>query len=209
MNHHQIECTDLSQEDLLESGCLDLSWAIDRPQEAVLAFRRGEVLFPEKIDQIFNQETQERINCLPATLLKEKICGVKWASVFPPNPVRHARQNLSAVKIPSEIEKGFPVAFMGRHSLLQSSRGGRRRSGREISRPGPTQIIGFIGTGKQAKMHLLGMKAARPSLEECRVMARRRRKKTPLQHKWAPCCPGCVLRAPDAMAGAPWPKRTS
>ena len=51
-----------------------------------------------------NEETQERINCLPATLLDEKICGVKWVSVFPPNPGRFGVQNLSAIIVLSEIE---------------------------------------------------------------------------------------------------------
>lgn len=66
----------------------------------------------EKIVQIFNDETQERINCLPATFKSQKICGVKWVSVFPPNTVRHGVKSLSAVVILSETEHGFPIAFM-------------------------------------------------------------------------------------------------
>ena len=33
-------------------------------------------------------------------------------------------------------------------------------------------MIGFIGSGEQAKMHLLAMKTVRPSLTECRVAAK-------------------------------------
>ena len=33
------------------------------------------------------------------------------------------------------------------------------------------ETIGFIGAGEQAKMHLLGMKAVRPSLKVCKVAA--------------------------------------
>ena len=76
----------LSQEDLLRAGCLDLEMAMAAAENAMLDYKAGRILFPEKIVLIFNEETQERINCLPATLLKEKICGVKWVSVFPPNP---------------------------------------------------------------------------------------------------------------------------
>jgi len=65
---HAIGFTYLSQEDLLQAGCLDFRLAIDAAESALLAYRNGEVLFPEKIVQIFNPETQERINCLPATL---------------------------------------------------------------------------------------------------------------------------------------------
>jgi ornithine cyclodeaminase/alanine dehydrogenase-like protein (mu-crystallin family) len=33
-------------------------------------------------------------------------------------------------------------------------------------------VIGFIGAGEQAKMHLLSMKVVRPALKECRVAAK-------------------------------------
>jgi hypothetical protein len=68
---HAIRFTYLSQEDLLEAGCLDFRLAIQAAESALLAHRNGDVLFPDKIVQIFNQETQERINCLPSALLLE------------------------------------------------------------------------------------------------------------------------------------------
>ena len=72
---HAIRFTYLSQEDLLEAGCLDFRLAIDAAETALLAHRDGDVLFPEKIVQIFDEDTQERINCLPATLYKEASVG--------------------------------------------------------------------------------------------------------------------------------------
>ena len=39
---------------------------------------------------------------------------MKWVSVFPPNPEKHGAQNLSAVIILYEIEKGFPLAMYER-----------------------------------------------------------------------------------------------
>jgi len=141
-------------------------------EDSMLAHARGDVLFPEKIVQIFNEETQERINCLPATFLAEKICGVKWVSVFPPNPIRHGLQNLSAVIILSEIERGFPVAFLD-GTLCSNMRVGAMGgvAAKHLARS-DSKTIGFIGAGEQAKMHLLAMKAALPSLEECRVAAK-------------------------------------
>jgi hypothetical protein len=107
---HTIRFTYLSQEDLLEAGCLDFRLAIQAAESALLAHRNGDVLFPDKIVQIFNQETQERINCLPSALLLEKVCGMKWVSVFPPNVPRFGLQNLTALFILSEIEKGLGAA---------------------------------------------------------------------------------------------------
>jgi ornithine cyclodeaminase/alanine dehydrogenase-like protein (mu-crystallin family) len=157
---------------LLAAGCLDINLAIDAAERALRAFKSGDVLFPEKIVQIFNDDTQERINCLPATFTQEKICGVKWVSVFPPNPVKHGVQNLSAVIILSEIEHGFPIAFM-EGTLCSNIRVGTMGAlaARHLARK-DSESIGFIGAGEQAKMHLLAMKTALPSLRICRVAAK-------------------------------------
>ena len=172
MPSHEIHCAYLSQEDLLGAGCLDIRLAMDAAEDAMKAFAAGDVLFPEKIVQIFDDDTQERINCLPATFLKEKICGVKWVSVFPPNPVKHGIQNLSAVLILSEIEHGFPIAVM-EGTLCSNMRVGAMGAlaARHLARE-DAESIGFIGAGEQAKMHLIAMKAARPSLKICRVGAK-------------------------------------
>jgi len=169
---HRIGCRYLSQEDLLLAGCLDLKMAIEAVEKSLAAYKKGDILFPEKIVQIFNDDTQERINCLPATLLREKVCGVKWVSVFPPNPVLHGLQNLSAVIILSEIEHGFPIAFM-EGTLCSNIRVGAMGAlaAKHLARP-DSKSIGFIGSGEQAKMHLIAMKTVLPSLEECRIGAK-------------------------------------
>ena len=172
MNDNRIECLFLSQEDLLKAGCLDMRLAIGAAEEAMLAFRKDEILFPDKVVQIFDEGTQERINCLPATLLTEKVCGVKWVSVFPRNPERYGMQNLSAVIILSEIERGFPIAFMD-GTLCSNVRVGAMGAlaARHLARP-DARSIAFIGAGEQAKMHLIGMKTVIPGIEECRVSAK-------------------------------------
>ncbi len=169
MLDHQIHCQYFSQEDLLASGCLDIRMTMKATEEALLAYNRGEVLFPDKIVQIFNDETQERINCLPATFTDLKVCGVKWVSVFPPNPIKHGIQNLSAVIILSEIEHGFPIAFM-EGTLCSNMRVGTMGAiaAKYLARA-DSESIGIIGAGEQAKMHLIAMKTAVPSLRECRV----------------------------------------
>ena len=169
---HEIRCRYFSQEDLLGAGCLDIAMAIDATESAMRAYDVGDVLFPEKIVQIFNDETQERINCLPATFKSAKVCGMKWVSVFPPNPTRFGIQNLSAVIILSEIEHGFPIAFM-EGTLCSNIRVGTigALAAKHLARS-DSQTIGFIGAGEQAKMHLIAMKTVLPSLRECRVAAK-------------------------------------
>ena len=172
MSRHQITCRFFSQEDLLVAGCLDIHMAMEAAEAGIKAFDQDDVIFPEKIVQIFNDETQERINCLPATFKSRKICGVKWVSVFPPNPVKHGIQNLSAVIILSEIEHGFPIAFM-EGTLCSNVRVGTMGAvaAKYLARD-DSQSIGFIGAGEQAKMHLIAMKTALPSLSICRVAAK-------------------------------------
>lgn len=169
---HDIHCRFFSQEDLLAAGCLDIRMAMDAAEDAIRAFHRGDVLFPEKIVQIFNDATQERINCLPATFKNKEICGMKWVSVFPPNPTKHGIQNLSAVIILSEIEHGFPIAFM-EGTLCSNVRVGTigALAAKHLARP-DAESIGFIGAGEQAKMHLIAMKTVVPSLKKCCVAAK-------------------------------------
>ncbi len=172
MPDHKISFTYLSQEDLLNSGCFDMSMAIEVSERVMLAYEEHRILFPEKIVQIFDQSAQDRINCLPATLLDDKICGLKWVSVFPRNPSLHDVQNLSAIFILSEIEKGFPVAVIEgtlASNMRVAAMGGV--AAKHLSRK-DSESIGFIGAGEQAKMHLISMKVVRPSLKECRVAAK-------------------------------------
>ncbi len=172
MPDHKISFTYLSQEDLLQAGCFDISMAMDVAEKTMVAYEKHRILFPEKIVQIFDQSTQDRINCLAATLYDEKICGVKWVSVFPRNPSLFEVQNLSAIFVLSEIEKGFPVAVMEgtlASNMRVAAMGGV--AAKHLSRK-DSEVIGFIGAGEQAKMHLLSMKVVRPGLKECRVAAK-------------------------------------
>lgn len=185
----RIETLFLSQEDLLRAGCLDMGMAMEAAERAMLAFRNNEILFPDKIVQIFDQDTQSRINCLPATLLSEKVCGVKWVSVFPENPEIHGVQNLSAVIILSEIEKGLPIALL-EGTLCSNMRVGAVGgiAARHFARP-DSKSIGFIGAGEQAKMHLVAMKKAVPALQECRVAAKHAHEETQFVDEMAPLFP--------------------
>ena len=166
---HAIRMTYLSQEDLLEAGCLDFRLAMDAAETALLAHRSGDVLFPGKVVQIFNDQTQERINCLPATLRAEKVCGMKWVSVFPPNVPRLGLQSLTALFVLSEIERGFPFAVMEGTLASNVRVAAMAALAARYFAPKQARVIGFIGCGEQAKMNLLAMKTVRPTLAECRV----------------------------------------
>ena len=172
MSKTEIRYLSISQEDLINAGAFDLRMAREALIQSLFRFREGRILFPDKIVQIFNEETQERINCLPATLLDEKICGVKWVSVFPPNPRRYGVQNLSAILVLSEIEKGFPICVMDGTLCSNMRVAAMGSAAADVFARKDAEEIGFIGAGEQAKMTLLGMKSVRPGLRKCRVGAK-------------------------------------
>ena len=195
MSKHPIHFTYLSQDDLIQSGAFDLPMVIEIAEQAMLDFEKQKILFPEKIVQIFNPVSQERINCLPATLLEEKVCGVKWVSVFPNNHIQHDAQNLSAIFVLSEIERGFPIAVM-EGTLASNMRVAAvgAIAAKHLARK-DSHSIGFIGAGEQAKMHLLAMKVVRPTLKICRVSDMDPDAEQQFIHELAPLLPDMTFEA--------------
>lgn len=202
MKNHEIHCQYFSQEDLLGAGCLDIRLAMEAAEQALIAHAEGDVLFPEKIVQIFDDSTQERINCLPATFKSKKVCGMKWVSVFPPNPSKYGIQNLSAVIILSEIEHGFPIAFM-EGTLCSNMRVGAMGAvaAKHLARP-DSESIGFIGAGEQAKMHLIAMKTALPSLKTCRVAAKEAAEEEQFVREMSPILPDIAITGTNSDLAA-------
>ena len=172
MSNHSIQYRSLSQKDFVECGAFNRKMAIKALKTALVKFEGGRILFPEKIVQIFEEATQSRINCLPATLLDEKICGVKWVSVFPENPIKYGTQNLSAIIILSNIVNGYPVCVMDGTLCSNMRVAAMGATAAEHLARKDAESIGFIGAGEQAKMHLLGMKSVRPGLKVCRVASK-------------------------------------
>lgn len=159
----------LTQRDLLDAGCFDIKAVIEVCRKALISYAKGDVIFPDKTSVIFDETTQDRINCLPAGFKDEKIYGMKWVSVFPQNPVVHGCPNLSAVTLLSELTTGYPVAFM-ESTMLSNLRTAAMSAlaARHLARKDSVEI-GFIGSGEQAKSHFLGMKEEFPSIRVCRV----------------------------------------
>jgi len=172
MSNHAISFRYLSQEALIQGGAFDIPMAIRAAQDSIRLYQDGRILFPEKIVQEFDEVYKDRINCLPATLLDEQICGMKWVSVFPRNPQRFGTQNLSAIIVLSHIEKGYPVCVMDGTLCSNMRVAAIGATAAQYLAREDAESIGFIGAGEQAKMHLLGMKAVRPGLKLCRVAAK-------------------------------------
>lgn len=172
MDKYDVPIKIITQKELVESGCFDVQECIRICEEAFREYALGKIILPDKISVVFDQETQDRINCLPAALMGKSIYGMKWVSVFPGNPNKKNLSNVTAVILLSELENGYPVA------LLEGSMCTCLRTaavGAIAARYFAKQVcgtIGLIGAGEQAKSHFLFMKAVRPEITVCRVSSR-------------------------------------
>lgn len=163
----------ISEEDIVKSGCLNIDDVLAIIENAMLAYKSGKVMLPDKISQIFDEKDQSRINCMPATLFNEKVCGVKWVSVFPTNPSKFNIQNVSGLIVLSEIETGFPFAVMEGTIITALRTACMGAIAAKYLAKKNSHVYGTIGTGEQAKAHFIVMKHTFPEIDVCYVASRR------------------------------------
>ena len=149
----------------------DVGGAVDLVEQAFRIFNNGNVMLPDKISQIFDEKTQDRINCMTATLKDQNVCGMKWVSIFPNNPMQGIK-NVSGVMILSELKHGMPIAVMD-GTVLTSIRTAAvgACAVKHLARKN-TETIGFIGAGIEARMHLDLIMTVTPNLKKCYVSSR-------------------------------------
>lgn len=162
----------ISMEDIVKSGCVNIDEVIAVIENVLVDYKNGKVMLPDKISQIFDEKTQNRINCMPATLFDEGVCGVKWVSVFPTNPHKFAAPNVSGTIILSEIEKGFPFAIMDGTLITALRTACMGAIGAKYLAKKNSHVYGTIGTGEQAKAHFIIMKHIFPQIDVCYVASR-------------------------------------
>lgn len=162
----------ISHDDQIKAGCFDISLGIEVTEAALRSYHSGDVIYPDKTSQIFNEEEQTRINCLPATIRSQQVCGMKWVAVFPPNPSRHALPNLNASILLSETVSGYPIAFMDATLCSDLRTAAISAVAAKYLAQQNSETIGFLGSGEQAKMHLLAFVHVLPNLKVCKVASR-------------------------------------
>lgn len=162
----------ISHSDLIKAGCFDIPLGIRIAEETLIGYNKGDIIFPDKVSQIFDQEEQTRINCLPATIRSSEVCGMKWVAVFPPNPRRYGLSNLNATILLSETRTGYPIAFMDATLCSNIRTASVSAVAAKYLARSNSEVIGFLGAGEQAKMHLLSFAHVFPGLKKCKVASR-------------------------------------
>lgn len=137
-------------------------------EDSFKKYLAGDIIMPDKISQIFDEQTQNRINCMPATLIEEKICGMKWVSVFPSNAPKGV-QNVTGIMLLSELETGFPIAIIDGTLSTKMRTAAVGCTAAKYLAPSKVETIGIIGAGEEARMHFTLLKHMFPTIKECRV----------------------------------------
>lgn len=158
----------ISQEDVAEifRGNADGIYGII--EDSFQKYLKGDIIMPDKISQIFDEKSQNRINCMPATLIEEKICGMKWVSVFPSNAPKGV-QNVTGIMLLSELETGFPIAIIDGTLSTKMRTAAVGCTAAKYLAPSKVETIGIIGAGEEARMHFTLLKHRFPTIKECRV----------------------------------------
>lgn len=138
------------------------------------AFNRknnNDIYLPDKISHIFDEPTQNRINCMPGALLSDELYGVKWIAVFPENP-REGYRNVTGTTILSELTHGHTLSIMDSGYLTDIRTAAVGATAAKYLAKETAETIGFIGAGQQARRHLDLIKSVRPSIKKCYVSSR-------------------------------------
>lgn len=158
----------ISQEDVaaIFKGNADAIYGII--EDSFKKYLADDIIMPDKISQIFDEASQNRINCMPATLIDEKICGMKWVSVFPSNAPKGV-QNVTGIMLLSELETGFPIAVIDGTLSTKMRTAAVGCTAAKYLAPSKVETIGIIGAGEEARMHFTLLKHMFSTIKECRV----------------------------------------
>ena len=166
--HGTLLISAADQKKIFSNGYAD---AIQVVEDSLKKRVAGDVFLPDKVSVVFDEATQNRINCMPGALLPDKLYGVKWVAVFPENPKKGYR-NVTGTIILSELEYGHTLSVMDAGYLTDIRTAAVGATAAKYLSRENSETIGFIGAGQQARRHLDLVKIARPGLKKCYVSSR-------------------------------------
>lgn len=144
----------------------DPQFCIGAIEQAFKIMTYGKTLQPDKVSQIIDEKSQNRINCLPSTIYDIETSGMKWVSVFPTNKAIGLK-NVEGFTILSDTTNGKLKCVMNSTlatSIRTASVGAI--AAKYLAKKDST-TIGFIGAGEEAKEHFKLIKAVKPTINKC------------------------------------------
>lgn len=167
---NKIDIDLLSRSDVDKILLNNLELSLNLVEQSFEEKVNGKVIMPDKISQVFDEETQNRTNCLSATLLNQKVSGMKWVSVFPTNYEKKL-QNVSGIIVLSSTETGFPLAVIDGTAITAFRTAALGALAVKHLSNQNSNSIGFIGSGEQAQMHFRMINTTR-NIKKCYVASK-------------------------------------
>ncbi len=131
---------------------------------------KGTAINPLKVHMPFYPEYNAYINAMPSWLKEEKIAGIKWAAIGENNPGKYGLPQSTATAILSDLETGYPVAFMDSTTIMSLRTGAVAGIMAKYCAKSTASVVTIIGAGVQGssglKMTLIGM----PQIKEVRFV---------------------------------------
>ena len=149
----------------------DYQLVIDSVEDALKMMYRGTTIQPDKNSQIFDENYQNRINCMAATLKDVETSGMKWVSVFPENKNRGLK-NVEGFVVLSEIITGRMKCVMNATELTSLRTAGVGAVAAKYLARKNSSSIGFIGAGEEAKAHFKLIYFTNRNINRCFVSSR-------------------------------------
>jgi len=149
----------------------DIAIVIDIVEYALKKKAANEIYLPEKISHVFDETTQNRINCMPGAIFPDNVYGVKWVAVFPENP-KDGYRNVTGTTILSELTYGHTLSIMDAGYLTDLRTAAVGATAAKYLAKENSETIGFIGAGQQARRHLDTVTAVCSSIKKCYVSSR-------------------------------------
>ncbi|RHV38122.1 ornithine cyclodeaminase family protein [Ruminococcus sp. OM05-10BH] len=149
----------------------DYQLVIDSVEDSLKMMYRGTTIQPDKNSQIFDENYQNRINCMAATLKDVETSGMKWVSVFPENKNRGLK-NVEGFVVLSEIITGRMKCVMNATELTSLRTAGVGAVAAKYLARKNSSSIGFIGAGEEAKAHFKLIYFTNRNINRCFVSSR-------------------------------------
>lgn len=143
----------LSRSELKKAWGGDVEGLVDAVEYGFREYAAGRVILPEKASQVFDEVTQDRINCMPSTVRGLGLAGVKWVSVFPENPGLRGMRNVGGAMLLSSIEDGSTVAAMDASMLTALRTAAVDALASRYLAKSEVRSVALVGTGEQAAFH--------------------------------------------------------
>jgi alanine dehydrogenase len=134
---------------------LDMKGTLNVVEEAFRQHGLKKVQMPPKLYLFFKKHNGD-LRTMPAYLEEQDITGVKIVNVHPDNP-KKGFPTVMALVILNSTETGAPVAIMDGTYLTDMRTGAAGGVAVKYLARKNSKIVGFVGTGNQAKTQLLAI----------------------------------------------------